>query len=100
MLSHRNIIANVRQIAATGRDFLSPADIVMNPLPMFHSYGFTAGFMLGMLTGMKVVLYPSPLHYREVPRLIGKTKATLLFGTDTFLVGFMRGRPRKTTSPA
>ncbi len=90
VLSHRNIIANVRQIAATGRDFLSPADIVMNPLPMFHSYGFTAGFMLGMLTGMKVVLYPSPLHYREVPRLIGKTKATLLFGTDTFLVGYAR----------
>jgi acyl-[acyl-carrier-protein]-phospholipid O-acyltransferase/long-chain-fatty-acid--[acyl-carrier-protein] ligase len=90
VLTHRNIIANVRQIAATGRDFLSPADIVMNPLPMFHSYGFTAGFMLGMLSGMKVVLYPSPLHYREVPRLIGKTKATVLFGTDTFLVGYAR----------
>jgi acyl-[acyl-carrier-protein]-phospholipid O-acyltransferase / long-chain-fatty-acid--[acyl-carrier-protein] ligase len=90
VLTHGNILANVRQIAAHGRDFLRPADIVMNPLPMFHSYGFTAGFALGLLNGMKVVLYPSPLHYREVPRLIGKTKATVLFGTDTFLVGYAR----------
>jgi len=90
VLTHGNIIANTRQIAALGREFLSPDDIVMNPLPMFHSYGFTAGFMLGLLQGMKVVLYPSPLHYREVPRLIGKTKATVLFGTDTFLVGYAR----------
>ena len=90
VLTHGNIIANVRQIAAHGVDFISPADVVFNPLPIFHSYGLTAGFMLGMLTGMKVVLYPSPLHYREIPRLIGKVKATLLFGTDTFLVGYAR----------
>jgi acyl-[acyl-carrier-protein]-phospholipid O-acyltransferase / long-chain-fatty-acid--[acyl-carrier-protein] ligase len=90
VLTHGNIIANTRQIAAAGASFISPADVVMNPLPVFHSYGLTAGFMLGMLHGMKVVLYPSPLHYREVPRLIGKAKATLLFGTDTFLVGYAR----------
>lgn len=90
VLTHGNIIANVRQIAAHAQSFLSSSDIVMNPLPMFHSYGLTAGFMLGILTGMKVVLYPSPLHYREIPRLIGKVKASVLFGTDTFLVGYAR----------
>ena len=98
VLTHGNIIANCRQIAALGRDFLSPADIVMNPLPMFHSYGFTAGFMLGLLQGMKVALYPSPLHYREVPRFIGKTRATLLFGTDTFLVGYARAAEKDDLS--
>jgi acyl-[acyl-carrier-protein]-phospholipid O-acyltransferase / long-chain-fatty-acid--[acyl-carrier-protein] ligase len=90
VLTHRNIIANTRQIAAQGSSFISSDDIVMNPLPVFHSYGLTAGLMLGLLHGMKVVLYPSPLHYREIPRLIGKVKATLLFGTDTFLVGYAR----------
>jgi acyl-[acyl-carrier-protein]-phospholipid O-acyltransferase / long-chain-fatty-acid--[acyl-carrier-protein] ligase len=90
VLTHRNIISNTRQIAAHGAAFLRADDIVMNPLPVFHSYGLTAGLMLGLLTGMKVVLYPSPLHYREVPRLIGKVKATILFGTDTFLVGYAR----------
>jgi acyl-[acyl-carrier-protein]-phospholipid O-acyltransferase / long-chain-fatty-acid--[acyl-carrier-protein] ligase len=90
VLTHGNIIANVRQIAAAGHDILRPEDIMFNPLPVFHSYGLTAGLMTGVLSGMKVVLYPSPLHYREVPRLIGKTKATILFGTDTFLVGYAR----------
>jgi len=94
VLTHGNVIANARQIAAIGQGFLSSEDIVMNPLPMFHSYGFTAGFMFPLLHGMKVVLYPSPLHYREVPRLIGKTKATVLFGTDTFLVGYSRAAER------
>lgn len=91
VLSHRNIVANVKQIAAQGGGgVLKASDTVMNPLPMFHSFGLTGGVMLGLLTGMKVVLYPSPLHYREVPKLIGETKATLLFGTDTFLRNYAR----------
>jgi acyl-[acyl-carrier-protein]-phospholipid O-acyltransferase/long-chain-fatty-acid--[acyl-carrier-protein] ligase len=61
-----------------------------NPLPVFHSFGLTAGTILGLLNGMKVVLYPSPLHYKQVPKLIEETKATLLFATDTFLVGYAR----------
>ncbi len=90
VLTHGNLIANCRQIVAAGHDILKPEDIIFNPLPVFHSYGLTAGFLMGVLNGIKVVLYPSPLHYREIPRLIGKVKATILFGTDTFLVGYAR----------
>jgi acyl-[acyl-carrier-protein]-phospholipid O-acyltransferase/long-chain-fatty-acid--[acyl-carrier-protein] ligase len=39
---------------------------------------------------MKTVLYPSPLHYKQVPKLIRATKATLLLSTDTFLQGYAR----------
>jgi acyl-[acyl-carrier-protein]-phospholipid O-acyltransferase / long-chain-fatty-acid--[acyl-carrier-protein] ligase len=90
VLTHGNLIANSRQISAAGHDILKPDDVIFNPLPVFHSYGLTAGLLMGLLAGMKVVLYPSPLHYREIPRLIARTRATILFGTDTFLVGWAR----------
>ncbi len=90
VLTNANLVANARQIFAHADGFLSRDEIVMNPLPLFHSYGLTAGTLMPLLSGMKVVLYPSPLHYKEIPKLIGATKATVLFATDTFLQGYAR----------
>ena len=90
-LSHANLMANIRQIEAhIGTPPLGPGQVVLNPLPVFHSYGLTGGLLLGLFTGMKVVLYPSPLHYRQIPRLARDVGATILFGTDTFLQGYAR----------
>ena len=88
VLSHRNLLANLAQV--TARIDVTPNDIVFNALPIFHSFGLTGGLLAGMLTGMKVYLYPSPLHYRQIPELIYGTNATILFGTDTFLTGYAK----------
>jgi acyl-[acyl-carrier-protein]-phospholipid O-acyltransferase/long-chain-fatty-acid--[acyl-carrier-protein] ligase len=88
VLSHANLLANRRQLAA--RVDFSPADQLLNALPMFHSFGLTAGFLLPLLSGVRVFLYPSPLHYRIVSELAYGIGATLLFGTDTFLAGYAR----------
>lgn len=90
VLSHANLVSNARQIFQLAAGFLSERDVVMNPLPAFHSFGLTAALLMPLIHGMKVVLYPSPLHYKQVPKLIGETGATFLFATDTFLQGYAR----------
>ncbi|OAN55946.1 2-acyl-glycerophospho-ethanolamine acyltransferase [Paramagnetospirillum marisnigri] len=88
VLSHANLLANCAQLAA--RVAFSPQDIVFNALPVFHSFGMTGGLLLPLLNGLRVFLYPSPLHYRIVPELVYDTNATIVFGTDTFLAGYGR----------
>ena len=88
VLSHRNMLSNAAQSRAVV-DF-SREDTVFNVLPMFHAFGLTIGTIVPVVFGVKVYLYPSPLHYRIVPELIYSSNATILFGTDTFLAGYAR----------
>ncbi len=88
VLSHRNILANAAQAAA--RIDFHAGDKVFNVLPVFHSFGLTAGTVLPLVSGVPVYFYPSPLHYKEIPELIYGSNATIIFGTDTFLSGYAR----------
>ncbi len=89
-LTNANIVANARQIFAHADGHLKPTDTVLNPLPMFHSFGLTAGTLMPLFNGMPVILYPSPLHYREIPKLIREARPTVLFATDTFMAGYAK----------
>ena len=88
VLSHANMLANAAQAGA--RIDFGRRDKVFNVLPVFHSFGLTAGLVLPLVSGVPVYLYPSPLHYRMVPELVYGSNATILFGTDTFLTGYAR----------
>lgn len=88
VLSHVNLQANRLQLGS--RVDFSPTDCVFNALPTFHSFGLMGGTLLPVLSGIKVFMYPSPLHYRIVPELVYDTNATIMFGTDTFLSGYAR----------
>jgi acyl-[acyl-carrier-protein]-phospholipid O-acyltransferase / long-chain-fatty-acid--[acyl-carrier-protein] ligase len=87
-ISHRNMLANIAQVAATIE--FGTSDKIFNVLPMFHSFGLTAGMVLPLYYGVQVFQYPSPLHYKTIPDLIRKSGATALIGTDTFLTGYGR----------
>lgn len=83
LLSHRALLANIAQILTALE--IGTEHTVFNALPVFHSFGLTAGVLLPLLTGMRCVLYVSPLHYRQIPGLIRASGSTILFGTNTFL---------------
>lgn len=88
ILSQRNLLANVEQIAA--HIDLDTDWVMFNPLPTFHCFGLTGGVMLPLLTGMKAFEYPSPLHYKIIPSLVRDVKASILLATDTFVNQYAR----------
>ncbi|MDP7049829.1 MAG: AMP-binding protein, partial [Verrucomicrobiota bacterium] len=87
-LTHRNILANLRQLFAAVD--VTDTDSVFNCLPMFHSFGLVVGTLLPLCRGIRTTVFPSPLQYRLVPTAVYNSNATLFLSTNTFLNGYAR----------
>ncbi|MDD1624214.1 MAG: AMP-binding protein [Methylococcaceae bacterium] len=86
VLSHSNILSNLKQVES--RISFNAQDVVLNFLPMFHSFGFTIGTMLPILHGMTTFFYPTPLHFAVIPEIAYEISATIMFGTNTFFAAY------------
>jgi len=94
VLTHRNIMANVVQVSQTG--LLPSGSSVMACLPIFHSFGFTVTMWYPMITGLKIVSYPSPLETKKLAEIIFREGVDVLVGSSTFLRPFLkRARPEQ-----
>ncbi len=88
VLSHSNLLANYAQVRC--HIYFNPSELVFSCLPLFHSFGLNAGFLMPLLGGAKTFLYPTPLHYRLIPELIYELGATIFFSTNTFYKAYAR----------
>lgn len=82
ILSHKNLLANVKQVSKilnAGDD-----DVIMANLPIFHSFGLTACQFLPLLERIKVVCHNDPTDVVSNAQAIRAHHATLLFGTSSF----------------
>jgi acyl-[acyl-carrier-protein]-phospholipid O-acyltransferase/long-chain-fatty-acid--[acyl-carrier-protein] ligase len=83
MLSHRNFMANIKQIS----DVLKTKDddVVMGCLPPFHSFGLTVTTFLPLIEGIPVVCHPDPTDVVNIAKAIASNKVTVMCATATFL---------------
>ena len=76
MLCHRNIIANILQVDATGH-LRDGQDTLVCFLPFFHIYGLTVTTLLGLWSGATLVVMPR-FELNEYLDLVERYHATTL----------------------
>jgi acyl-[acyl-carrier-protein]-phospholipid O-acyltransferase/long-chain-fatty-acid--[acyl-carrier-protein] ligase len=89
-LSHKNIIANIKQTSS----ILNPneKDVIMGTLPLFHAMGLTATTFMPVIEGIPVICHPDPTDGAGVSKLVAKYGGTILIGTSTFFRLYLRNR--------
>lgn len=87
-LSHSGILANCEQFLKAEK--INESRAIFNALPTFHSFGLTVGLVAPLVIGMRTYLYPSPLHYKQIPAEVKASGCDILVGTDTFMAGWGR----------
>jgi acyl-[acyl-carrier-protein]-phospholipid O-acyltransferase/long-chain-fatty-acid--[acyl-carrier-protein] ligase len=88
VISHAALLANMAQLQAV-IDF-GPNDKYFCALPLYHSFGLIACALMPVMTGTRLFLYVSPLHFHSIPDLVYQSDATYIFGTSTFLGHYAR----------
>ena len=88
-LTHRQLLANIDGVL----DHLQVRDsqeVLLSPLPLFHSFGLTAGTWLPLVSGIHAANHADPRDGTTVGKLAAQTKATFVIATPTFVRGWMR----------
>lgn len=83
MLSHKNIMGNIKQVSSLFN--ATDDDVFMGILPLFHAFGLTVTTFMPLVEGFPVVCHPDPTDARMVGRIAARHQVTLLCATPTFL---------------
>ncbi|WP_028863465.1 acyl-[ACP]--phospholipid O-acyltransferase [Psychromonas aquimarina] len=90
MLSHTNIMANLKQVS----DVLNTqeSDVVLGSLPLFHAFGLTVTQFLPLVEGLPLVCHADPTDAVGIGKAVAKNQATIMCGTSTFLRLYAKNR--------
>lgn len=94
VLSHRNVISNVR--ACREAMPVSESDVFLLFLPMYHSFGFTTCVVLPIFLGASCVILPGPKK-ELIASAVARFRATVSIGIPA-LYGIMAKADHTTAS--
>jgi long-chain acyl-CoA synthetase len=84
VLTHRNLVANLLQVAAFWKSVIEPGrEVVITPLPLYHIFCLTCNCLVFMQHGGLNVLITNP---RDIPAFVSelrKWKFTMISGVNT-----------------
>jgi long-chain acyl-CoA synthetase len=100
ILTHRNLVANVQQLAAwIARDLQDGKETALLPLPLYHVYALTSNLVF-MKIGAHIVLITNPRDIPAFLKELGMHRFTAMVGVNTLYnallnaAGFDRVAPR------
>ena len=89
-LTHKNLMANIHQVSALLN--FQDKDVILNSLPIFHSFGLTVTTLLPLCEGITMVSAPDPTDAVGIGKLSARYQATIMFGTSTFFRLYTKNR--------
>lgn len=90
MLSHKNLMGNIQQLACIFN--VSRNDVMLSELPLFHSFGLTVTTLLNLMEGCPIVAVADPTDVKTMARVCAEFRVTALVATPTFLRAFTISR--------
>jgi acyl-[acyl-carrier-protein]-phospholipid O-acyltransferase/long-chain-fatty-acid--[acyl-carrier-protein] ligase len=88
MLSHYNLLSNIRAMAQVF--WINADDRIVGVLPFFHSFGFTVTVWLPLVSGCGALYHANPAEAAKIGDLIARRKGTLLLSTPSFCASYSR----------
>ncbi|MDR3346661.1 MAG: acyl-[ACP]--phospholipid O-acyltransferase [Campylobacteraceae bacterium] len=89
-LTHKNLLANIKQVA----DLLNfrKDDVILNSLPIFHSFGLTITTLMPLCEGVLVICVPDPTDVVGIGKMCAQYRASILLGTSTFFRLYIKNK--------
>jgi long-chain acyl-CoA synthetase len=84
LLSHRNMVANIEQLAVWVRPILREGqEVIISALPLYHIFSLTVNGLMGLRLGANNVLIPDARNIKYVIKVMRKQRFSVLLGVDT-----------------
>jgi long-chain acyl-CoA synthetase len=92
ILKHSNIIANVKQIHNHWNLVKEANEVILGPLPLYHSFALMCQMWYPMFFGGNVILVTNPRHIKSVVKSYRRNKCTIIIGIETLFRALLHNK--------
>ncbi|PLW81402.1 long-chain fatty acid--CoA ligase [Kineobactrum sediminis] len=89
MLTHGNLFASMCQFNTAYPPSEERQDVVLNPMPIYHIYGFVTSVVMATAMGTLSVLIPDPRDIDRFIQIMCERPFTAIAGINTIYAGLM-----------